>query len=118
MIRNVPIFCSFLIGQGRASSSVPKSGLISNGLKSPKIRKKQYYCKSGYFRWGKISRKCLQDISRGGNFHETTPISFIKANGLYFRVRLVFVKKTKAQKKKNVKITPMPKFPCLQYKSP
>ena len=30
--------------------------------------------------------KCLQDISRGGNFHDTTPISFIKAYGFYFRV--------------------------------
>ena len=36
------------------------------------------YCNCGYFRWRKISRKCWQDISRGGNFHNTTPISFIK----------------------------------------
>ena len=36
------------------------------------------YCKRGYFRWGKISRKCWQDISRGGYFHDTTPNSFIK----------------------------------------
>ena len=44
------------------------------------------YCKRGYFRWGKISQKCLQDISRGGNFHDTAPISFIKADGFYFHV--------------------------------
>ena len=56
------------------------------------------YCKRGYFRWGKISRKCWQDISRGGNFHETTPISFINAYGFYFRVGVIFAKKTKARK--------------------
>ena len=56
------------------------------------------YCKRGYFRWGKISRKCWQDISRGGNFHDTTPISFIKVYGFYFRVGVIFAKKTKARK--------------------
>ena len=56
------------------------------------------YCKRGYFRWGKISRKCWQDISRGGNFHDTTPFSFIKAYGSYFRVGVIFAKKTKARK--------------------
>ena len=56
------------------------------------------YCKRGYFGWGKISRKCWQDISRGGNFHDTTPISFIKAYEFYFRVGLIFAKKTKARK--------------------
>ena len=44
----------------------------------------QVYCKRGYFRWGKISRKCRQYISRGGNFHNTSHISFIKAYGYYF----------------------------------
>ena len=38
-----------------------------------------YYCKRDYFRWGKISRICLKDISLGDNFHDCTPISFIKA---------------------------------------
>ena len=56
------------------------------------------YCKRGYFRWGKISRKCWQDISRGGNFPDTPPISFIKAYGFYFRVGVIFAKKTKARK--------------------
>ena len=56
------------------------------------------YCKRGYFRWGKISRKCWQDISRGGNFHDTTPISFIKAYGFYFRVGVIFAKKTRSRK--------------------
>ena len=48
------------------------------------------YCKRGYFRWGKISRKCWQNISRGGYFHDTTPISFIKVYGFYFRVGVIF----------------------------
>ena len=56
------------------------------------------YCKRGYFRWGKISRKCLQDISRGGNFHDSPPISFIKAYGFYFHLGVIFAKKTKARK--------------------
>ena len=56
------------------------------------------YCKRGYFHWGKISRKCWQDITRGGNFHDSTPISFIKAYGFYFRVGVIFAKKTKARK--------------------
>ena len=36
------------------------------------------------FAGGEISRKCWQDISRGGNFHDTIPISFIKAYGFFF----------------------------------
>ena len=56
------------------------------------------YCKRGYFRWGKISRKCWQNISRGGNFHDTTHISFKKAYGFYFRVGVIFAKMTKARK--------------------
>ena len=54
------------------------------------------YCKHGYFRWGKIWQKCWQDILLGGNFDDTTPISFIKAYGFYFRVGVIFAKKTKA----------------------
>ena len=57
------------------------------------------YCKRGYFRWGKISRKCWQDISRGGNFHDTTRISFIKIYGFYFRVGVIFAKKAKREKR-------------------
>ena len=60
------------------------------------------YCKRGYFRWGKISRKCWQDVSFGGNFYDTTPISFIKAYGFYFHVGLIFMKKTKARKKRKL----------------
>ena len=71
------------------------------------------YCKRGYFRWGKISRKHWQDFSRGGNFQDTTPISFIKAYGFYFYMGVIFAKKTKAQK--NTKITLTRKFPHLQY---
>ena len=54
------------------------------------------YCKRGYFRWGKISRKWSQDISCGGNFHNITHISFIKAYRFYFRVGVIFAKKTNA----------------------
>ena len=71
------------------------------------------YCKCGYFCWGEISRNCCQDISRGGNFHDTTPISFIKAYGFYFRVGVIFAKKTKARKTR--KFPPREKFPRLQY---
>ena len=53
------------------------------------------------FAGGKISKKGWQDISRGGNFHDTTPIPFIKAYGFYFRVGVVFAKKTKRKKRKN-----------------
>ena len=58
------------------------------------------YCKRGYFRWGKISRKCWQDISHGGNFHDTTctPISFIKVYGFYFHVGVICAKKAKSRK--------------------
>ena len=36
--------------------------------------------------------------ARGVNFHNTTPISFIKAYGFYFHVGVIFAKKTKARK--------------------
>ena len=75
--------------------------------------RKTAYCKRGYFRWGKISRKCWQDISRGGYFHETTPFSFINSYGFYFRVGVIFREEDKSAK--NAKITPTRKFPRLQY---
>ena len=56
------------------------------------------YCKRGYFRWGKISRKRWQDISRGGNFHDISHISFLQAYGVFFRVGVIFAKRTKTQK--------------------
>ena len=31
----------------------------------------------------------------GGNFYDTTPISFIKAYGFYIQVGVIFAKKTK-----------------------
>ena len=70
------------------------------------------YCKRGYFRWGKISRKCWQDISRGGNFHDSTPIFFIKAYGFNFRAGVF---REEYQSAKNAKISPTRKFPRLQY---
>ena len=42
-----------------------------------------------FFRWGKISWKCHQDISRGGNFHETASIS-LKSYWFYFRAGIIF----------------------------
>ena len=66
------------------------------------------YCKRGYFRWGKISQKCWQDVSRGGNFHDSTTISVIKAYGFYFRLGVIFVKKTKARKMR--KLSPRENF--------
>ena len=72
------------------------------------------YCKRGYFHWGKISRKCWPGISRGGNFHDTTPISFITAYGFYFRVGVIFAKKTKARKTR--KLPPRENFHV--YSSP
>ena len=56
------------------------------------------YCKRGYFRWGKISREFLQDLSRGGNFHDISPISFIKSYGFYFPVGEIFAKKVISRK--------------------
>ena len=53
-------------------------------------------CKRGYFRRGKISRKCWQDIQRG--FYVATPISLIKAYGFHFCMGVIFVKKTIARK--------------------
>ena len=66
------------------------------------------YCKRGYFWWVKISRKCWQDISRGGNFHDSTPISFKKAYGFYFPVGGYFREEDKSAK--NAKIHPKKNF--------
>ena len=46
----------------------------------------------------KFLQKCWQDISHGGNFHETTHISFILVYGFYFCVGVIFANKTKARK--------------------
>ena len=47
-------------------------------------------------------RKFRENVGKtfhvGGNFHNTTPISFIKAYGFYFHVGVIFAKKTKARK--------------------
>ena len=68
------------------------------------------YCKRGYFRWGKISRKRWQDMSRGGNFHDITHISFTQAYGFYFRMGVIFAKKTKARKTWNYPHTKISTF--------
>ena len=46
---------------------------------------KKYTVNMVIFAGVKFLRKCWQDISYGGNFHDTTPISFIKVYGFYFR---------------------------------
>ena len=76
------------------------------------IKVKWLYCKRGYFRWGKIMQKGCQDLSRGGNFHDTTPISLIKSYGLNFRAGEIFVKKAISWKPRKL---PPRKFPRLQY---
>ena len=68
----------------------------------------QAYCRRGYFCWGEISRKCWQDISRGGNFHDSTQISFIQAYRFYFRVGVIFAKKTKGRKTRKL-------LPCENF---
>ena len=62
---------------------------------------RETYCKRGYFRWGKISRKCCEDLSRGGNL----AMLLIKSYGFYFRVGEFSRRETISRK--NAKITPM-----------
>ena len=47
----------------------------------------------------------LENIPRGVNFHDTTPVSFIKAYVFYFCVGVIFAMKTKARKLPNAKIS-------------
>ena len=54
----------------------------------------------------KILWKCWQYVSRGGNFHDTSPISWIKSYECYFCLG----------RGQYLKITPTQKFPHLQYK--
>ena len=90
-------------GQMRSKSIVPTLvSLVAVG-----------FCKRGYFHWRKISRKCWQDITLGSNFHDTIPISFIKAYGFYFSRGGNFREEDKSAK--NAKITPTRKIPRLQY---
>ena len=74
-------------------------------------------CKRGYFRWGKILRKYWQDISRGGNFHETIPISFINAYGFFTWGQ--FSRRRKEHEKRenyhHAKISKFTVFPGLQF---
>ena len=61
---------------------------------------------------GRNFAKMLARHFTWGNFHDVTPISFIKAYGFNFRVGVNFAKKTKAQKREKY---PTRKFPHLQY---
>ena len=73
------------------------------------FKSSENYCKRGYFLWGKISWKCLQDLSHGDYFHDNTPITY----ECYFRTGEIFAKESSITK--NTKITPLRKFSRLQY---
>ena len=76
------------------------------------------YCKRGYFRWGKISRKCWQDISRGGNFHDSTHIFFIKTYWFYFRVGVIFAEKSKSRKTRKLPHAKISTFTVVLWQKP
>ena len=72
------------------------------------------YCKCGYFRLGTISRKCWQDLSHGGNFHDISPISLTKSYGFYFSAGGGGgVGSRRRKNNKNAKITPHANFSML-----
>ena len=50
------------------------------------------------FAGGKFRENVGEAFHVGGNFHDTTNISFIKAYEIYFRVGVIFAKKSKARK--------------------
>ena len=68
-------------------------------------------CKLGYFRWGKISRQCWQDLSRWGNFHDCAPISIIKSYGFNFRAGEIFAEKEISRKTRKL---PHAKIPTIK----
>ena len=72
-----------------------------------------YYYKRGYFRWGKISRKCWQELSRWGYFHDISPTFLNKVLWVLFPRGGNFREEDYIAK--NVKFTPTRKFPRLQY---
>ena len=45
-----------------------------------------------FFRWGKISRKCWQDLLHGITFHDITSISLMKSCGFYLHAGEIFMK--------------------------
>ena len=68
----------------------------------------------GFFSLGEggISRKYWQDISRGGNFHDTIYIFLIKSCGFYFRAGEILAKKSISKIRQNY---PHEKCPRLHY---
>ena len=56
------------------------------------------YCNCGYFRWGRISWKCWQDLSCGDNFHNISLINLLNLMGFIFPDGN-FTKKVISQKK-------------------
>ena len=86
---------------------------LEDHVKYPFEKWTRYYCKRGYFRWGKISRKCWQDISPGGGgvfswyysyfFHKGT------VYGFHFRVGVILVKTSKTRKTR--KLSPRENYP-------
>ena len=73
------------------------------------------YCKRGYFCSGKISQKNVdsQDLLHGGNFHDTAHFFLHRVIWVLFWRGGNFRKEVDIAK--NAKITPMRKFPHLQY---
>ena len=76
------------------------------------IKHNFWYCKRGYFPWGKISRKCRQDISRGGNFHDTSPFFLHKGIWVLFSREGNFCEEAQKnrQKRKNYPRTKISTF--------
>ena len=62
------------------------------------------------FAGGEFCENLSKTFHRGGNFHDTTPVSFIKAYGIYYSRGGNF-----REEDKSAKITHTRKFPRLQY---
>ena len=54
---------------------------------SGKLNEKRKYCKRGYFRAGKISRKCKHNISCWGYFHNKIHV-FIQVSNMFLGVKM------------------------------
>ena len=73
------------------------------------------YCKRGYFPWGKFSRKCWQDPSRGGNFHDISHISLIKSCGFYFPAGKFSRRRAYREKRENYPRAKISTFTVLRW---
>ena len=62
------------------------------------------------FTGGKFRKKSCQDLSRGGNFHDTSHISLIKSYGVYFRVGKFSQRRQYREKRENYPHTKISTF--------